>query len=59
MGDSPLTQDEVKIAIANAMDEWPSNSYHPISRRPRVASMGGGGTLWAFRATRSKSLGIP
>lgn len=32
MGESPLTEDEVKTVIADAMDAWPANSYHPISR---------------------------
>lgn len=32
MGDSPLTEDEVKTVIGEAMDDWPANTYHPVSR---------------------------
>lgn len=32
MGGSPLTEDEVKTVIGDAMDDWPANSYHPVTR---------------------------
>lgn len=32
MGQCPLTEDEIKTMIGIAMDEWPANSYHPITR---------------------------
>lgn len=32
MGTSPLSQDEIMVALCDAMDNWPENSYHPISR---------------------------
>lgn len=32
MGESPLSEDEIKVVLCDAMDDWPENSYHPISR---------------------------
>lgn len=32
MGDSPLSEDEIEQVICTVMDDWPGNSYHPISR---------------------------
>jgi len=32
MGESPLSEPEIREVIANAMDAWPANSYHPITR---------------------------
>lgn len=32
MGESPLSVDEIEAALCDAMDNWPQNSYHPVSR---------------------------
>lgn len=32
MGKSPLTQNEVKTVISNAMEAWPTNSYNIVNR---------------------------
>lgn len=32
MGQSPLTETEVRTVLSEAMDDWPANSYHPVSR---------------------------
>merc|ERR1719189_3489471 len=32
MGESPLSEPEIREVIAHAMDAWPANSYHPITR---------------------------
>mmetsp|Transcript_11958 Transcript_11958/g.24778 ORF Transcript_11958/g.24778 Transcript_11958/m.24778 type:complete len:188 (+) Transcript_11958:123-686(+) len=32
MGETPLSEVEIRDAIAAAMDNWPARSYHPIKR---------------------------
>mmetsp|Transcript_27733 Transcript_27733/g.54437 ORF Transcript_27733/g.54437 Transcript_27733/m.54437 type:complete len:221 (+) Transcript_27733:58-720(+) len=32
MGECPLSEPEIREVIANAMDAWPANSYHPLTR---------------------------
>jgi len=32
MGESPLSEAEIRTVIAHAMDAWPANSYHPLTR---------------------------
>jgi len=32
MGESPLSEDEIREVIFDAMEKWPANSYHPTSR---------------------------
>ncbi|CAK0878917.1 unnamed protein product [Prorocentrum cordatum] len=32
MGESPLGEEEIRNVLAEAMDTWPANSYHPICR---------------------------
>mmetsp|Transcript_34327 Transcript_34327/g.106576 ORF Transcript_34327/g.106576 Transcript_34327/m.106576 type:complete len:192 (-) Transcript_34327:59-634(-) len=32
MGETPLSNDEIRDVVATAMDNWPANSYHPIHR---------------------------
>jgi len=32
MGETPLSEAEIRGVIAHAMDSWPANSYHPLTR---------------------------